>query len=117
MGPLAAMAIMSAVTAGAGYLQGRQNAKALKSQQREQAKRDRMNMIASAYGLTPTRTSAPLHTNNEWLQGAMAGAQFAALNSDLWKPAVTKPAATTPAMPASQMSPLNPYEYQPGAYI
>lgn len=79
--PLAVMAANAAL----GEYQGAKNRKALKDQAKEQARRDRINMIASAYGVNQGLSAAPLIAPNTGAaQGAFAGLQMAMMNKDLW---------------------------------
>ena len=64
----------------------------MKDQQKEQAKRDKANLISSAYGLQPLRSSAPTMESNEMLQGLFAGAQLGLMNENLWLSAEDKAA-------------------------
>ena len=87
MVPLAAAVIGSAVLgAVAGEMQGRKNRQAMKDQMAEQAKRDKLNMLAAAYGINAQVSPAPYMppAGNQALQGALGGAQFAVMNPSLW---------------------------------
>lgn len=86
--PLAAAVIGSAVLgAVAGEMQGRKTRQAQKDQMREQAKRDRLNMLAAAYGINSQISPAPYMqpTGGQAMQGALMGAQFAQMNKSLWE--------------------------------
>lgn len=105
MDPMTAMLAASFIGAAAGEMQGQKNRKALKEQQKEQAKRDKANLIASAYGLQPVRTSAPLMKSDEMLQGLFAGAQFGLMNENLWANNPNDPyAKLTPAQQQALMN-------------
>lgn len=85
--PLAAAVIGSAVLgAVAGEMQGRKTRQAQKDQMREQAKRDRLNMLAAAYGINSQLSPAPYMqpAGGQAMQGALGGAQFAVMNPGLW---------------------------------
>ena len=53
---------------------------------KEQARRDKLNMIASAYGINARMSPAQYMPPGgaETMQGALLGAQFAQLNKSLW---------------------------------
>lgn len=87
MDPLTAAVIGSAILgAVAGERQGAANRRALKDQMKEQARRDKLNMIASAYGINARMSPAQYMPPGgaETMQGALLGAQFAQLNKSLW---------------------------------
>lgn len=87
MDPITAAVIGSAVIgAVSGEMQGRKNRQAMKDQMREQAKRDKMNMLAAAYGINAQISPAPYMrpSGAEAMQGALGGAQFAVMNPSLW---------------------------------
>jgi len=70
------------IGAGMGLIQGKKQ----EEQQRRQMKMDAQHMRgAPLYGQAPRRGNAQITpASNAAMQGAMAGAQFAALNKDLW---------------------------------
>lgn len=86
MEPMTAAIIGSALIGGVtGVMQSQSNARAQRAMIKAQDKRDRINMVASAYGLGSGMSPAQMPVaNNQWMQGALAGAQFAVMNPSLW---------------------------------
>lgn len=92
MEPTTAMLILAGAGAGLGAITGeRQKAAAERAQEKtlqEQRARDKINMMAQAYGLggvSPGMQFQPgVDPMGRGMQGALAGAQFAAMNPSLW---------------------------------
>jgi hypothetical protein len=79
--------IGSAVMGGVlGAREGAANRRAMKAQMLEQARRDKINMLAAAYGINSKMSPAPFiqPAGAQMMQGALAGAQFGLLNKSLW---------------------------------
>jgi hypothetical protein len=122
--------IAAGIGALAGEMQGQKNRKAMKDQQKEARRIARLQAQQAALGMGQTglAASAFAPTSNQAMQGALAGAQMALMNKDLWKDTAQKKEATpeqldamryhmmwgqpapTPApMVAQQMSPTDFY--------